>query len=272
MFERIDSRDYEASIQEARKIANSRFPTAAPADLHALGRLLGVSSIQPRAMGADGYVGPLANGELVIRYREGNTDERNRFTIAHELAHIILARVQGMRIGVKRREIRSENAEERAVDRIASELLLPEASVSSLLWQRTQRGERYWDSINALRHCFAVSTSTLVLRALELPRLTAVLFRIHDFGSGFSCSCSEGRDIRFQSFPSKIAETFSRERAEAKDHRIPIFWNGEKYDLAMQGHERPLRSAQGLRREYWCVGWTMIDSDGNRKVGPQLAF
>lgn len=258
MPRRIDRKDQDASILEARRIANSPEFSSSPIDLHAVGKLLGVTSIEPRAIGADGYVGPLSTGELAIRYREGNTEERNRFTIAHEFGHIILARVQGCSIGVKQRGTKSDYAEERTVDRIAAELLLPEALLTKLLCERTQKGENRWDSINALRHCFHVSTSTLALRILELPRLVSVLFRIREQSRGFQCSVTEGRDIQFLCPTAELADKLSRDKLRAAKHNILISLYGEKYDLILQGHERPLRAASGLTREYWCIGWTQL--------------
>src|SRR5438270_5237382 len=88
----------EMAIKAARNaVAASKYDLP-PIDLFALSKELGISSVEPAALSTDGYLGRQGDGSLAIRYRCDNSERRNRFTIAHELAHLILAGVQGKEI------------------------------------------------------------------------------------------------------------------------------------------------------------------------------
>jgi len=64
-----------------------------------------------------------------IRVNSNSSETRQRFTLAHELAHLIL----GTRPGIAREPFRSETAEERAADQLAGELLIPESKARACL-------------------------------------------------------------------------------------------------------------------------------------------
>src|SRR4051794_39764185 len=69
-----------------------------PVDVNALAYELGVRSIEPAYLKVDGYVGLAGDGSLVIRYRHANIVERDRFTIAHEIGHLLIAEATGVPI------------------------------------------------------------------------------------------------------------------------------------------------------------------------------
>ncbi len=84
-----------AAIDCARDLISSFQLAPGPVDVIALARKQGVSAVEPAEMSADGYLARTRDGALVIRYRATNNRSRNRFTIAHEIAHLIFAQVQG---------------------------------------------------------------------------------------------------------------------------------------------------------------------------------
>src|SRR5437867_75875 len=113
-----------AAIRAARTHAQGK---RLPIDVKAIAREVGIVRIEPRNMRADGYLGQSERGALVIRYRLGTCQERLRFTIAHETAHILLAQAQGREVADPSFRTEGTSSEERTVNRIAAELLMPES-------------------------------------------------------------------------------------------------------------------------------------------------
>jgi Zn-dependent peptidase ImmA (M78 family) len=185
----------DAAIRAAREFAQTCGGNRLPIDVHSMARQFGIARIEPRIMTADGYLGKSDQGDLVIRFREGASKERARFTIAHEIGHIILARVQGKDVSdVSFRLNGACDAEEYAVNRIAAELLMP----APLLRRRIQSQPPSWSLLWQIRSQFSVSTSALLRRLLELPDLPTVFFRIDCSNhSSFRCQTSERPQISF---------------------------------------------------------------------------
>lgn len=87
--------------------------------LDALARKLGVSRISEERLPYEGGLFALPHGELVIRLNAESPATRKRFTLAHEIGHLLLGK-PGLRssCGVDRDL-------EKACDSIAAELLMP---------------------------------------------------------------------------------------------------------------------------------------------------
>jgi len=115
------------SIQEARDFAEAHFPNA-PEDL---ANHLNIDVQESDIDGCDGWC--LTTGEqTIIRINSELTPTRRRFTLAHELSHFILG-VPAV-VGESFEDmLRSNSAEERQVDELASELLIPKQVVQSFL-------------------------------------------------------------------------------------------------------------------------------------------
>ena len=169
------SAELAAAITAARDLLDSLGLDKAPIEIEDVARAVGVRSITPMSITADGYLGRSAAGELVIRYQSGGSRERRRFTIAHEVGHVLLARLRGVDISDPVFRIQSvRQAEEAMANRVAAELLLPENLLRSKLNQLAPS----WNAIAAIRREFAVSTEALVQRILEIKGITGVHFRI----------------------------------------------------------------------------------------------
>lgn len=88
--------------------------------LESLARKLGVGRITEQRLPFEGGLFQLPGGELVIKLNSESSFVRKRFTLAHELGHLLLNTVPAFR-----KEHGTDAALERACDKIAAELLMP---------------------------------------------------------------------------------------------------------------------------------------------------
>lgn len=115
------------SAEDARRFAETHFPDA-PEKLAAH---LGVSIRESPLDGCDGWCLTLA-GRSIIRINSNQSPGRKRFTLTHELGHLILG-IPSV-VGETYEDMLSSNsAEERRVNDLASELLMPAGVVQSVL-------------------------------------------------------------------------------------------------------------------------------------------
>lgn len=101
---------------------------APPVALLALADALGVAEIRSTSMVEDGRLEKRA-GRTVIFLREETGRQRRRFTLAHELGHLVLSE-PGQDFIAHRREVRFDS-EERFCNQFAAALLLPRQWVES---------------------------------------------------------------------------------------------------------------------------------------------
>lgn len=115
------------SAEDARRFAERHFPEAP----EKLADHLGVSIRESPLDGCDGWCLTVDN-RSIIRINSNQSLGRKRFTLAHELGHLILG-VPSV-VGETYEEMLSSNsAEERRVNDLASELLMPRSVVQSAL-------------------------------------------------------------------------------------------------------------------------------------------
>lgn len=115
------------SAEDARRFAETHFPEA-PEKLAAH---LGVLIRESKLDGCDGWCLTLDN-RTIIRINSNQSPGRKRFTLTHELGHLILG-IPSV-VGETYEEMLSSNsAEERRVNDLASELLMPATVVQSVL-------------------------------------------------------------------------------------------------------------------------------------------
>ena len=115
------------SAEDARRFAETHFPKA-PEKLAAN---LGVSIRESLLDGCDGWCLTL-DERSIIRIRSNQPPGRKRFTLTHELAHLILG-IPSV-VGETYEDMLSSNsAEERRVNDLASELLMPTNVVRCML-------------------------------------------------------------------------------------------------------------------------------------------
>lgn len=130
-----------------------------------------------RHLVGDGRLEMDAHGQFVVVVEAGQHWSRQRFTIAHELAHIILFSEFADDPRAMRR-LRSHelwSVVERACNAAAAELLMPAADVSAAV------GRAGLDphGLGELRARYAVSWSALLVRLSEVLRVPVAVFRRH---------------------------------------------------------------------------------------------
>lgn len=114
-------------VEEAKHFSEKHFPKGP----EALATKLGINVVESPLTGCDGWVlsGPKGT---VIRLNSLNTSNRRRFTLAHEISHLLLGipTVVGESINDS---LKSDDREERRVNNLASELLLPTSVVKTAI-------------------------------------------------------------------------------------------------------------------------------------------
>jgi hypothetical protein len=110
-------------IEAAKGFAETHFPYGP----EKLAEKLGIEVCEGPLTGCDGWVlsGPAG---MLIRLNSADPAKRRRFTLAHELAHLLLGVPTIVGESVYE-SLKSDNNEERKVNDLASELLLPESIV-----------------------------------------------------------------------------------------------------------------------------------------------
>lgn len=249
------------ALARARDLVQPGALQIVPTDLEKIASELGVVRIEPSAMMADGYLSHLSGNRLVIRYREDNPRCRNRFTIAHEIGHILYAEAKGDPILDRVHRGYDRNvAEEIAANRIASELLMPEGAVIRRIQDRQPR----WDIIVSLAKQFDVSLTAMALRVLELRGFLAMFVRItrvnasehRVFNSKWKFSVGVGlKTIRPG---SAEGNRIAREAVTRRMHdiRIRTAYSGVE-ELQCAGIVRSNTFERRVRREYWAIGWKL---------------
>lgn len=111
---------------------------------------------------------------LSIFYREEDTENRQRFTIAHELAHCCLHSSNLMNSHIELRTNEEDKADrEKKADIFAGELLIPEKSLIRVY------NKLLSPSLNALAKIYKVSTNVMSARLdfLGLPYLKDIQYK-----------------------------------------------------------------------------------------------
>lgn len=246
-----------AAILAAKEIAATINSRHAPVDIVKVARELGVASVEPRPMHIDGYLGRSHDGTLVIRYKEGNGRRRNRFTIAHEIGHLLIARCDGRQILEPIGRTWSRRPEEELLaNRIAAELLMPEQAVIDALSRRRSS----WQTVFAVCGQFDVSTTAFVARIFELRVILAVLFKIDlparrtGGSASFRCRTTPGIRASFVRRPFDEAREILNAASSGTIHTCRIAIGSREYDLPLPGR----RMESGPRQQLWAFGWKMV--------------
>jgi len=159
------SREYTSLPPEVRQ-AIDEYLTEFPVKLGAIAKRLGVKvllSTLPR--GTSGQIGQ-ENGDFVIRINRHEAKHRQRFTLAHELAHFLLHRDRivaegGWSENVLLRSGQPANIEYEA-NRLASDLVIPSAQLTEATAEYS--GPITSEVIEDLARRFGVSTAAMEIK------------------------------------------------------------------------------------------------------------
>ena len=159
------SKEYLHLKPEERAIID-KFLSEYPVKLGALAKRLGIKvllSTLPR--GISGKIGH-ENGDFVIRVNRHEAKHRQRFTLAHELAHYLLHRDRilaegGWSENVLLRSGQPANVEYEA-NRLASDLIIPSAQLAKAITEYS--GPITPEVIEDLAHRFGVSTAAMEIK------------------------------------------------------------------------------------------------------------
>ena len=157
---RLEDAERDVLIDEQREF---------PVKLSRIARRLGVKLIASTLpVGVSGEIRPDGSGNFVIKVNRHDSDRRQRFTIAHELAHYLLHRGQigsGITDDALYRSSLSD-AREAEANRLAADILMPPDAVQAELEVARRLQEE--DVVAYLADKFAVSEAAMKIR-LGLP-------------------------------------------------------------------------------------------------------
>ncbi len=157
-----------AKINEAQKAILEKHMSTFPVKLGQLARELGVSiKVSSMRSGISGQIARI-DGEYTVRVNRNEARERQRFTIAHELAHFLLHRniidtsPDGITDNVLYRSGEPDRIEYEA-NRLAADIVMPMALIEEEL--RTKfRGTINEAAIESLAAHFEVSKAAMEIR------------------------------------------------------------------------------------------------------------
>ena len=132
-------------------------------DVHALAYRMGVHAIMDAPLLEDGHITRNEAGHAVIRLRQDAPPARRRFTLAHELGHLVLSDGGPLSFSAHRTR-ESFSAEESMCDAIASGLLMPSPWLQGTY--RTWPVE--FSTVWAVARAAEVSLSAALVRLREL--------------------------------------------------------------------------------------------------------
>jgi IrrE N-terminal-like domain len=149
-----------------------------PVDIFELAARVGAKTVDEDSLVEDGR---LEDGHRTTRIllRTGTTDERRRFTLAHELGHLVLADPEVLQLA--RTTLRVEQfSVERMCNQFAAELLMPRRWVIDEFRDRQER----LGVIEEVSHRAAVSLSAAMIRLVSVLKWRSSLIyfpRRHDW-------------------------------------------------------------------------------------------
>jgi uncharacterized protein DUF955 len=239
----------------ARRVVPPALMDSLPIDVEGIARVLGVSSIEPRALQADGYLGRDSLGRLVIRYRASQSrtaHRRIRFTIAHEVGHLLMGLSRGREVERSERGGTSEQWEETVVNCFAARLLVPDTVVRSRIAGCTPS----WAILRSMSDDTKVSLLACARRILELPGYVGTFIRLSKVGEGLSYRTEVGNTPRtlFVEYPGALVLTIHEEARRSSRHPVKVEAGGRVHDLLCQGS----RVTGGENPEYWVTGWAAL--------------
>ena len=141
-----------------------------PIDINTVASCLGVKKVMTRELDVPGLLYPLSQDSSVIVVNKASPLTRQRYTCAHEVAHILLSEPQKVSLS-RRSPAHSHKAIERACEELAAEILMPRdvftEHASQMGWTAS--------SIQPLSNVFQTSMEATARRYVETIREACIL-------------------------------------------------------------------------------------------------
>lgn len=251
------------AIQEAERLGLEAGCIGSEVNLGAIAKRLEVREIVPAPLRAEGCLVRLEDGAFRISYRQDRPRPRRRFTVAHELAHIIVARIAGPDIpGRLERNPQDYSEVEKLADRVAASLLMPSELFVDRLWnccvyERRNRGSiSNKKVVDELGRMFGVSVSAVVIRLFEIRSLMT-------FWACIPVDYQPPEDTRLRirmsshqpcESESRLAQRLLKE-SSIRRHQVDVSTPVAPCTLSCDGWVRPGIGKQSNVQQYWVVGW-----------------
>lgn len=249
------------ATEHASQFVSRIYPEDLPVDLHRIARKVGVVSISEAAMRESGSVSRDSSGYR-IKLRRTDSWERKRFTLGHELGHVLLDQVSERGGNFVRSRSLARTDEERIANVIAAELLMPtSALVRSLRAYDRASGTARWTALHEMGRVFGVSLSAIALRLLDLVSINYVLFRVYlnsKLPSGarrHECKTSRNGELFFVRPPDAEAHRLWHEAQKRALHAIEMMSPTGRVVLRCEGRVRDIVARGVESKEYWVAGW-----------------
>lgn len=128
-------------VRQAQDILNRYWNRQIPVDPAQIAQNAGARIFADYSMSSDDLSGcfDIENGMPTIRFNPDDAWVRQRFTIAHELGHMVLGHGRAMRDNKRNYRASADHYKEREANTFAAELLMPREVVE---WMVVQQGRR----------------------------------------------------------------------------------------------------------------------------------
>jgi Zn-dependent peptidase ImmA (M78 family) len=258
-------------IELAKSLVREYASPTVPAGerLREIAKVLNVKRIEAGAVRCQGFLKRLPDNSFAIYYSVDCSPAKRRFTVAHELAHLVLEKAHrhvGSRyIGTSANGFRTEV--ERVVDRIAAELLMPEKLVVETIAAQSQLQRRQSATVQkravlqTVGTILGVSEFALTWRILELQDLLGVLLRAQwDSKAGpsqarlFSPALTANGCLEI--VRGEYLNPGDLEKEDGWEHEVQIETRWGRRSVRCCAWRRPATFRENGDRETWALGWT----------------
>jgi hypothetical protein len=164
-----DSRRRQSLAEALAREVRDELDLGIPVNLQKVAAHLGVDRIGHGEMVEDGRT-TWVGGRPGIDLKRGRSSQRTRFTLAHELGHILIARNESV---VRRTVTLHQDSTERICDEIAAALLMPSEWVDDQI----SRGAVNLSRLRLVARRADVSLSAVAVRIGQVSGQTCVLLR-----------------------------------------------------------------------------------------------
>jgi hypothetical protein len=197
-----------------------------PVDIDALAARVGVRSICEEELLEDGRL-IQRNGAASIVIRRGLPLGRRRFTVAHELAHLLLLAPEVDTIRRRQPARSAQDDVERLCDQIAASIVLPHDWVQSRYGAQPQR----ISTLRSVADAAGVSMAAALVRLQEVARWTRSLIRFRYVDGRWRYASAAGVPValhRVLEFSGSARAVLTAVRNERNDIEtlLPIHING----------------------------------------------